>query len=172
MEESSSTVLLDSLKVCRLLQFNSSSFSSDIFDIYDPFFEKLYLLVLVLMFQMFELCFWSLCTLSLISSFTGFGHYDCLKFVFEIFCQHLFFSFCFFSSSAVDLVELHDAAGPVGVGAAPPAAETEAAARSRRHEPAPLNGRPRRRFVSGRQLNHHQEKREEKNRSLTKTSSN
>lgn len=74
--------------------------------------------------------------------------------------------------SAVDLVELHDAAGPVGAGAAPPAAETEAAARSRRHEPPPLNGSRRRRFVSGRQNNHHQETWEEKNTSLTKTSSN
>lgn len=64
-------------------------------------------------------------------------------------------------SSAVDLVELHDAAGPVGAGAAPPAAEAEAAARSRRHEPASLNG-SQRRFVSGRQNDHHQEKREEK----------
>uniref|UniRef100_A0A8D0AQD3 Nonsense-mediated mRNA decay factor n=1 Tax=Sander lucioperca TaxID=283035 RepID=A0A8D0AQD3_SANLU len=44
----------------------------------------------------------------------------------------------------VYLVELHDAARPVGAGAAPPAAETEAAARPRRHEPAALNGRPRR----------------------------
>ena len=68
----------------------------------------------------------------------------------------------FVSSPAVDLVELHDAAGPVGAGAAPPAAETEAAARSRRHEPASLNGRPRRSFVSGNQQNHHQENREEK----------
>lgn len=42
-------------------------------------------------------------------------------------------------SSAVDLVQLHDAAGPVGAGAAPPAAEAEAAARSRHHESASLN---------------------------------
>lgn len=40
---------------------------------------------------------------------------------------------------AVYLVQLHDAAWPLGAGAAPPAAETEAAARPRRHEPASLN---------------------------------
>lgn len=83
-------------------------------------------------------------------------------------------SVCFrslsFVLSAVHLVQLHDAAGPVGPGAAPPAAEAEAAARSWRHEPPPLKGSRRRRFVSGCQ-NNHQETWEEKN-SLTKTSSN
>lgn len=49
-------------------------------------------------------------------------------------------------SPAVHLVQLHDAARPVGAGAAPPAAEAEAAARSRRHEPAALKGSARRRF--------------------------
>lgn len=45
-------------------------------------------------------------------------------------------------SPAVHLVQLHDAAGPVCAGAAPPPAEAEAAARSRHHEPAPLSTDP------------------------------
>lgn len=45
-------------------------------------------------------------------------------------------------SSAVHLVQLHDAAWPVGAGTAPPAAEAEAATRSRRHESASLNAGP------------------------------
>lgn len=44
-----------------------------------------------------------------------------------------------FSLHTVHLVQLHDAARPVSAGAAPPAAETEAAERPRRHEPASLN---------------------------------
>lgn len=48
--------------------------------------------------------------------------------------------FPFFSTPfpAVNLVELYDAARSVCAGAAPDAAETEAAARPRQHEPATL----------------------------------
>lgn len=131
MEESSSTVLLDSLKVTpgpqlRSLRRNDSCLSSD------------------------SLMFSPLCDLCWI-----WPHANPLP------------------SPAVNLVELHDAAGPVGTGAAPPAAEAEAAARSRRHEPASLNGSARRRFVSGRQQSTTRRNGGEKNhRSLTKTSSN
>lgn len=54
-------------------------------------------------------------------------------------CNDMYFALISSTSlSTVNLVELYDAAWSVCSGAAPDAAETEAAARPRQHEPATL----------------------------------